>query len=74
MGGFDEHMRWGEDWEIWLRFARNWEVGYLDAPSSLDPASIRNSATVIACQNRLRRHHAATEARPRFAIIPKCSP
>ena len=53
VGGFDEQMRWGEDWEIWLRFARNWEVGYLDAPSALYRIH-RESATATATrQNRL---------------------
>src|SRR5262249_3192376 len=28
IGGYDHEMKWGEDWEIWLRFARDWQVGY----------------------------------------------
>ncbi len=27
-GGFDESLTWGEDWELWFRVARRWEVGY----------------------------------------------
>jgi glycosyltransferase involved in cell wall biosynthesis len=36
VGGFDEGMSWGEDWEIWLRLAkRQWSLAYYDAPSAL---------------------------------------
>jgi hypothetical protein len=34
-GGFDPSIPWGEDWEIWLRFARQGEVAFCDAPSAL---------------------------------------
>jgi glycosyltransferase involved in cell wall biosynthesis len=53
VGGFDEQMRWGEDWEIWLRFARNWEVGYLDAPSALYRIHPESSTATTTRQNRL---------------------
>jgi hypothetical protein len=35
IGGYDSHIKWGEDWEIWLRFAREWEVGYVNMNSAL---------------------------------------
>jgi hypothetical protein len=35
IGGFDEQIQWGEDWEIWFRLARKWSVAYNDAPSAL---------------------------------------
>src|SRR3954447_1410111 len=35
IGGFEPAIKWGEDWEIWLRFAQHWEVAYWDAISAL---------------------------------------
>jgi glycosyltransferase involved in cell wall biosynthesis len=35
IGGYDPAIGWGEDWEIWLRFAQQWEVAYCDCPSAL---------------------------------------
>jgi hypothetical protein len=53
IGGFDRTIRWGEDWEIWLRFARQWEVAYVSAPSALYRIH-RQSATAAAIrENRL---------------------
>jgi glycosyltransferase involved in cell wall biosynthesis len=34
-GRFNQKVPWGEDWEIWFRFAQSWELAYLDAPSAL---------------------------------------
>jgi glycosyltransferase involved in cell wall biosynthesis len=34
-GGFDHQIAWGEDWEIWLRFAKRWEVAYTYTASAL---------------------------------------
>ena len=53
VGGFDRTIKWGEDWEIWLRFARHWEVAYVNAPSALYRIH-RQSATATAIrENRL---------------------
>jgi glycosyltransferase involved in cell wall biosynthesis len=35
VGGFNTNVPWGEDWEIWFRFALRWEVAYVDSPSAL---------------------------------------
>lgn len=35
VGGYDEQIAWGEDWEIWLRLAREWEVAYTNTASAL---------------------------------------
>jgi glycosyltransferase involved in cell wall biosynthesis len=35
IGGFDPKISWGEDWEIWLRFAQKWEVAYTGTASAL---------------------------------------
>jgi cellulose synthase/poly-beta-1,6-N-acetylglucosamine synthase-like glycosyltransferase len=35
VGGYDEQISWGEDWEIWLRFAKEWEVAYTNTASAL---------------------------------------
>jgi glycosyltransferase involved in cell wall biosynthesis len=35
VGAFNPRVPWGEDWEIWFRFAQRWDVAYLDAPSAL---------------------------------------
>jgi hypothetical protein len=53
IGGFDPAINWGEDWEIWLRFARNFEVGYVDAPSALYRIHPQSSTAISTRQNRL---------------------
>jgi hypothetical protein len=35
VGGYDQQIPWGEDWEIWLRFAKAWEVAYTGTASAL---------------------------------------
>jgi glycosyltransferase involved in cell wall biosynthesis len=35
VGGFSTKVPWGEDWEIWFRFALRWELAYLDSPAAL---------------------------------------
>jgi glycosyltransferase involved in cell wall biosynthesis len=35
VGAFNPKVPWGEDWEIWFRFAQRWDVAYMDAPSAL---------------------------------------
>lgn len=35
VGGYDQQIAWGEDWEIWLRLAREWEVAYTNTAASL---------------------------------------
>jgi glycosyltransferase involved in cell wall biosynthesis len=35
IGGYDQQISWGEDWEIWLRFAKKWEVAFTGTPSAL---------------------------------------
>jgi glycosyltransferase involved in cell wall biosynthesis len=35
VGGYDRQISWGEDWEIWLRFAKRWEVAFTGTPSAL---------------------------------------
>src|SRR5690349_6589968 len=32
VGNFDESLRCGEDYHLWLRFARHFRIGYLDKP------------------------------------------
>jgi glycosyltransferase involved in cell wall biosynthesis len=32
VGGFDERLRLGQDWEMWIRIARAWPVGVVNAP------------------------------------------
>jgi glycosyltransferase involved in cell wall biosynthesis len=53
VGGFDREIKWGEDWEIWLRFARHWEVGYIDAPSALYRIHEQSATARAIRQNRL---------------------
>jgi len=48
VGGFDEEIIWGEDWEIWLRFAQSWAVAYCDELSALyrqHPGSVTATET-----------------------------
>jgi hypothetical protein len=35
VGGYDEQIAWGEDWEIWLRLAREWQVAYTSSAAAL---------------------------------------
>ena len=53
VGGFDEQMNWGEDWEIWLRLARTWEVGYVASPSALYRIHRESTTATAIRQNRL---------------------
>lgn len=34
-GGFNPNVVWGEDWEIWFRFAQRWDMAHVDAPAAL---------------------------------------
>lgn len=31
-GGFDENLSYNEDWDLWLRVARDWGFAYIDKP------------------------------------------
>jgi glycosyltransferase involved in cell wall biosynthesis len=53
IGGFDRAIRWGEDWEIWLRFARQWEVAYVTAPSALYRIHTQSATAAAVRENRL---------------------
>jgi glycosyltransferase involved in cell wall biosynthesis len=53
VGGFNRGMDWGEDWEIWLQFARQWEVGYVDAPSALYRIHQQSTTATATRQHRL---------------------
>ena len=32
LGGYDESLRYGEDWEMWVRIAASYPVGYQTQP------------------------------------------
>jgi glycosyltransferase involved in cell wall biosynthesis len=51
--GFDRQLTWGEDWEIWLRFARKWEVAYAAVPSALYRIHDQSATATAVKQNRL---------------------
>jgi len=53
VGGFDPKLHWGEDWEIWLRFARSWQVGYTDTPSALYRIHRESTTAATVRQNRI---------------------
>lgn len=53
VGGFDTGIEWGEDWEIWLRFARRWAVAYVDAPSALYRIHDQSATATATRQSRL---------------------
>jgi glycosyltransferase involved in cell wall biosynthesis len=53
IGGYDGRIQWGEDWEIWLRFVRDWEVGYVNASSALYRIHQQSTTAVARSQNRL---------------------
>jgi hypothetical protein len=51
--GFERQLTWVEDWEIWLRFAREWEVAYADVPSALYRIHNQSATATATKQNRL---------------------
>jgi glycosyltransferase involved in cell wall biosynthesis len=53
VGGFDRQISWGEDWEIWLRLARDWEVGYIDTLSALYRIHDQSATAAANRQHRL---------------------
>jgi glycosyltransferase involved in cell wall biosynthesis len=53
VGGYDEQISWGEDWEIWLRFAKRWEVAYTDTASALYRIHQQSQTANSAMKNRL---------------------
>jgi glycosyltransferase involved in cell wall biosynthesis len=53
IGGFDPQITWGEDWEIWLRLARKWEVAYIPSPSALYRIHSQSATAKAIGQNRL---------------------
>jgi glycosyltransferase involved in cell wall biosynthesis len=53
VGGYDKRLHWGEDWEIWLRFARKWDVAYIDSPSALYRIHRESTTARAMKQNRL---------------------
>jgi glycosyltransferase involved in cell wall biosynthesis len=53
VGGYDRDIKWGEDWEIWLRFAQDWEVGYSNLNSALYRIHPQSATAAGIRQNRL---------------------
>jgi hypothetical protein len=53
VGGYDRRINWGEDWEIWLRLARRWQVGYTDMVSALYRIHDQSSTALATRQDRL---------------------
>ncbi len=53
VGGYDQQIAWGEDWEIWLRFAKEWEVGYTATASALYRIHQQSVTANSATSNRL---------------------
>ncbi len=48
LGGFDENLRYSEDAELWLRFARVSGIGYVDEPLALIRRHATNASTQVA--------------------------
>jgi hypothetical protein len=42
-GGFDPALKWGEDWEIWLRLSRQGDIACYEAPAALFRADERSA-------------------------------
>ncbi len=53
VGGYDEKISWGEDWEIWLRFAQKWEVAYSQTASALYRIHEKSATASDTYSNRL---------------------
>jgi glycosyltransferase involved in cell wall biosynthesis len=53
VGGYDQQISWGEDWEIWLRFAKDWDVAYTGTASALYRIHQGSLTANSASNNRL---------------------
>lgn len=53
VGGYDPKISWGEDWEIWLRFAQRWAVAYTYTPSALYRIHEKSTTAADTYSNRL---------------------
>lgn len=53
IGGFDVRVPWADDWEVWLRLARRWEVAYVDGPAALYRIHQQSTTNLYLRQNRL---------------------
>jgi glycosyltransferase involved in cell wall biosynthesis len=53
VGGYDQQISWGEDWEIWLRFAQRWSVAYTNTVSALYRIHQQSVTASGATNNRL---------------------
>jgi glycosyltransferase involved in cell wall biosynthesis len=53
VGGFDEQLVWGEDWEIWLRLAVKWAVAYAPVPSALYRIHAQSTTALVTHEDRL---------------------
>ena len=53
VGAFNPRVPWGEDWEIWFRFAQRWDVAYMDAPSALYRIHAQATTAEFAREDRL---------------------
>jgi len=53
VGGYDEKLVWGEDWEIWLRLAAQWSVAYAPVASALYRIHPESSTAAVANQERI---------------------
>jgi glycosyltransferase involved in cell wall biosynthesis len=53
IGGFDERVPWADDWEVWLRLAKEWEVAYVEAPAALYRIHQQSTTSEYLRQNRL---------------------
>jgi glycosyltransferase involved in cell wall biosynthesis len=53
IGGYDRQISWGEDWEIWLRFARGFDVAYTNTASALYRIHQQSATANGTTNNRL---------------------
>jgi glycosyltransferase involved in cell wall biosynthesis len=53
VGAFNPRVLWGEDWEIWFRFAQRWDIAYMDAPSALYRIHSRATTAEFSAEDRL---------------------
>ena len=53
VGDFNPRVPWGEDWEIWFRFAQRWDLAYMDAPSALYRIHARATTAEFSREDRL---------------------
>jgi hypothetical protein len=69
VGGFDEDLTSIENWDLWIRIAREWAVDYVDEPLTLYRVHAGNRSGNVGLRRKnifrvLAKHHDAGDRSP----------